>query len=222
MRDCWVLVGFGPDPYCPQRPSCRPLARELISVPGRDSLMRTLVLSNTGLRLTHLYYLSAKIVQAVRGSLLYLTRLTLAFTRYCHCQYCTVYGIHRGGWVGGRILPNSRAIVLQQCGQCRRAGRMKGRLIRAQTTRSKTISCKGHVSRCPSIGKIHKGNSEGVLAPVPELDLCKIVFHFKASVHELIILILSSRPASPTLLQQHCTTIAHIQPPPPPPLAYAI
>ena len=27
MRDCWVLVGFGPDPYCPQRPSCRPLAR---------------------------------------------------------------------------------------------------------------------------------------------------------------------------------------------------
>jgi len=26
---------------------------------------------------------------------------------------------------GGRIIPNSRAIVLQQCGQCRRAGRMK-------------------------------------------------------------------------------------------------
>jgi len=26
MRDCWVLVGFGPDPYCPQRPPCRPLA----------------------------------------------------------------------------------------------------------------------------------------------------------------------------------------------------
>jgi len=25
--DCWVLVGFGPDPYCQQRPSCRPLAR---------------------------------------------------------------------------------------------------------------------------------------------------------------------------------------------------
>jgi len=27
---------------------------------------------------------------------------------------------------GGHILPNSRAIVLQQCGQCRQAGRMKG------------------------------------------------------------------------------------------------
>jgi len=27
MRDCWVLVGFGPDLYCPQRPLCRPLAR---------------------------------------------------------------------------------------------------------------------------------------------------------------------------------------------------
>jgi len=42
VRDCWVLVGFGPNAYCPQRPSCRPLARELISVPGRDSIMRTL------------------------------------------------------------------------------------------------------------------------------------------------------------------------------------
>ena len=38
-----MLVGFGPDPYCPQRPSCRPLARELISVPGRDSIMRTVL-----------------------------------------------------------------------------------------------------------------------------------------------------------------------------------
>ena len=29
-RGCWVLVGFGPDQCCPQRPSCRSLARELI------------------------------------------------------------------------------------------------------------------------------------------------------------------------------------------------
>jgi len=35
---------------------------------------------------------------------------------------------------GGHILPNSREIVLHQCGQCRRAGRMKGRLTRSQTT----------------------------------------------------------------------------------------
>jgi len=38
------------------------------------------------------------------------------------------------------------AIVLQQCGQCRRTGRMNGRLIHAQTTRGKTISCKGQVT----------------------------------------------------------------------------
>ena len=48
----------------------------------------------------------------------------------------------------GRILPNRRAIVLQQCGQCRRAGRMKDRWFRAQTTRSKRMSCKGQVVGC--------------------------------------------------------------------------
>ena len=69
--------------------------------------------------------------------------LDLAFTRYCYYQYCMVYGTPKGGRGGGRILPNSRAIVLQQCGQCRRAGRMNGRLTRAQTNRSQTISCKG-------------------------------------------------------------------------------
>jgi len=37
MRDCWVLLGFGPDPYCPQRPSCRPLARaDLCALAGFD------------------------------------------------------------------------------------------------------------------------------------------------------------------------------------------
>jgi len=44
---------------------------------------------------------------------------------------------------GGRILPFSRAIVLQQGGQCRWAGGVKARLIRAQVTPSKKISCKG-------------------------------------------------------------------------------
>ena len=66
----------------------------------------------------------------------------LAFTRYRHCQCCMVYGMHKGVRVWACIFPNRRAIVLQQCGQCRRAGRMKGRLIRAHTYRSKTISCK--------------------------------------------------------------------------------
>jgi len=61
-----------------------------------------------------------------------------------------VYGIHKRGRVGARILPNSRAMVLRQCGQCRRAGRMKGRLIRAQTTSSKIISWKGQCT-APSL-----------------------------------------------------------------------
>ena len=78
----------------------------------------------------------------------------LAFTRYCHDQYCIVYGIHKGGgggWGVIYILPNSRAIVLQHCRQCRRAARMKGRLIRAQTIRSETISCKGKCAfPCPA------------------------------------------------------------------------
>jgi len=47
-------------------------------------------------------------------------------------------------------LPYSRAIVLQQYGQCRRAGQLKGRLVRAQTTRRKRISCKGQASACPA------------------------------------------------------------------------
>jgi len=49
----------------------------------------------------------------------------LAFTRYCHCQYCIVYGNHKGGWAGGRILRMCRAIVLQWCEQCRWRGQYK-------------------------------------------------------------------------------------------------
>jgi len=37
----------------------------------------------------------------------------LAFTRYCHYQYCMVYGIRKGGRGGRRILRNRRAMVLQ-------------------------------------------------------------------------------------------------------------
>jgi len=70
---------------------------------------------------------------------------TLAFTRYCYYQYCMVYGIHTRGRRGGRILPNSRAVILHQGRQCRWARKMTGWLIRAQKPQSKTISCKGHV-----------------------------------------------------------------------------
>ena len=70
----------------------------------------------------------------------------LGFTRYCYYQYGMVHGIHKGVRVGGRILPNSRAMLLQQCGQCSRAGKRKCRLIRAQTTgrtRKKSVKAKG-------------------------------------------------------------------------------
>jgi len=50
----------------------------------------------------------------------------LALTRYCYYQYCMVYSVQTGGRKGSRILPNSRAIVLQQCGQCRWAWGMTG------------------------------------------------------------------------------------------------
>jgi len=65
--------------------------------------------------------------------------------RYRYYQYRMVYGTQKNFFFGGggHILPKSRAIVLQPCGQCRRAEKTKGRLIRVQTTRSKTISCKG-------------------------------------------------------------------------------
>jgi len=41
------------------------------------------------------------------------TYCELGFTRYCHHQYCMVYGIHKRGRWGGRILRNGREIVLQ-------------------------------------------------------------------------------------------------------------
>jgi len=56
----------------------------------------------------------------------------LGITRYCYYQYCKVYSTQIGVWMGSRILPNHRAIVLHQGGKCRWAGRMKGWLIRAQ------------------------------------------------------------------------------------------
>jgi len=55
-----------------------------------------------------------------------------------HTIVCLLYGAwHTKGELGGRILPNRRAMVLQQCGQCRRDKKIKGCMIRAQTTRSK-------------------------------------------------------------------------------------
>jgi len=58
-----------------------------------------------------------------------------------------VHSIHTRVRRGSRILPNNRAIVLRQGGQCRRVGGRNGWLIRAQQLRRKTISCEGQVTR---------------------------------------------------------------------------
>jgi len=42
----------------------------------------------------------------------------LSFTRYCHCQYCIVFGIQTVGRGRGRILRNSPAIALHSCRLC--------------------------------------------------------------------------------------------------------
>jgi len=54
-----------------------------------------------------------------------------------------VYGIRMGGRGEVLYFPNSLAIVLQQCRHYRWARGMKGRLIHAQTTPCRRISCKG-------------------------------------------------------------------------------
>jgi len=91
-----------------------------------------------------------------------------------------VYTIHTGGRKGSLILSNNRAIVLQQGGQCRRAGAMKGWFIRARQHRRKRISCKSQVR-----GWV-RGGGRGALA-----FTYKILFHFEAFVHESIILSLA-------------------------------
>jgi len=53
------------------------------------------------------------------------------------------------------------------------------------------------------------------------ISLYKILFHFKASLWESIILLLPpTPPAKPTLLQYYCTTIAQYTPPHQPPPFY--
>jgi len=43
----------------------------------------------------------------------------LAFTQYCHYQYCMVYSIQKEGRGEVRSLHGSRAILLHQCGAYR-------------------------------------------------------------------------------------------------------
>jgi len=56
--------------------------------------------------------LRSGVVYMLRSSLYNPLTYRLAFARYCHRQYCMVYGIQkRGLW--GRVLRNVYAIVLQ-------------------------------------------------------------------------------------------------------------
>jgi len=60
-----------------------------------------------------LYKIFVHVEAFVHESIILLVPPPLAFTRYCHHQYCMVCGLKRGGRWGGRILRNGRAIVLQ-------------------------------------------------------------------------------------------------------------
>jgi len=59
---------------------------------------------------SHLYFTC---IPPVSHTISLVSPCPLAFTRYCHHQYCIVHGIQKEGSVRGRILPNGRAIVLQ-------------------------------------------------------------------------------------------------------------
>ena len=62
-----------------------------------------------------------------------------------------LYGVwnSKGGSMRRGELPNSRAVVLQQCGQCRWAGEIKRWLIRAQQPRSKRYIVKAKPPSAP-------------------------------------------------------------------------
>ena len=79
-------------------------------------------------------YIYKNITPHTRKSVLGCSVQDTLFSLYKILLSTILYGVWhtkvRSRW--GRIMPNSRAIVLQQCGQCRRAGSVKGRLIRAQ------------------------------------------------------------------------------------------
>ena len=73
-------------------------------------------------------------------------------------QYCMVYGIQKGGRWGGRILCNGRATVLIAVARAMQVeGAIKGCLICAQKPRSKTISCKGQLTRRPAAPRVPLG-----------------------------------------------------------------
>jgi len=68
----------------------------------------------------------------------------LAFTRYCHCQYCVVYIAITGGR-GQTLLPNSVGDDGWGGVPKQRVGAQRMVLIRAQEPINKTISCIGQL-----------------------------------------------------------------------------
>jgi len=79
-------------------------------------------------------------------------------------------GVGRGG-----ILPNSRAMVLYQGGQCRWSRGMKGWLIRAEKPRSKRISCKGQATTCLATLSLGITSVAPLSLPIPLASFSEIV-----------------------------------------------
>ena len=81
--------------------------------------------------------------------------VTLAFTRYCNCQYCVVYIAITGGRGGTLYCAIVRAVTVWSGVPKYRVGARIIVLICAQRPRHKTISCTGQ----PSPGTVaYQGN----------------------------------------------------------------
>jgi len=103
------LPPFFPTPHL-ALPTCRPQELTLLSSSVHARAMAAELdptSASAKLDLGHALQAAGRAAEAYSG---------LAFTRYCHCQYCMVYGIQRGSRGGRRISRSSREIVVQPCG----------------------------------------------------------------------------------------------------------
>jgi len=86
-----------------------------------------------------------------------LSTSTLAFTRYCNCQYCVVYIAITGGRGGTLYCAIVRAVTVWSGVPKHRVGARIIVLICAQRPRHKTISCTGQTSTpSPAVPLAHR------------------------------------------------------------------
>ena len=78
-----------------------------------------------------------------RGNTVDISTGSLAFTRYCNCQYCVVYIAITGGRGEPLYCAIVRAVTVWGGVPIQRVGAQRIVLIRAQRPRHKTISCIG-------------------------------------------------------------------------------